>query len=280
MEINTTWWRINASFQMATSTLSFLASTAMAVSVARSKASHKSFLLPIRRRREPPQSQHQEDVHGGNVCDNSNRPIVADHISWATRIRNESALRSSPYHRIIFGLSISDIFQSSSLLFGPLAVPKSVPHALFAVGNVSTCQISGLAFSVGAISTQMYTLLLSYYCLCKVTRRNMSDNAFNLKVERKVHVFILLYNLILCAGAVASKALNHRMKGTFCALVSNPPGCFINSELYGECDESNKTDAAILIVSVYIALTGFRLTVSYRNHNMVFKDYSRIDPWV
>ena len=70
------------------------------------------------------------------------------------------------------------------------------------------------------------------------------------------------------------------MKGTFCALVSNPPGCFINSELYGECDESNKTDAAILIVSAYIVPTGFHLTVSYRNHNMVFKYYSRIDPWV
>lgn len=231
------WWRAQAICQTIAGTISFLASFIMAVTVARSKITHGNLTEMQRRQhrhQQVPQLRRHNNGEEANFCDT----ILA--------------LKSSPYHRIIFGLSLSDIMQSSSLLFGPIATPTSMPQAFWARGNVNTCQIAGIFFTIGTISTQMYTLLLCYFCLCKVTRRVDSDEAFARKVEWKSHWFIFGFNIITCVAALASNSLHAGSRGLFCFIGESPPGCSRIPEIFGECDESILRAARIIVFLAYL----------------------------
>ena len=104
---------------------------------------------------------------------------------------------STPYRRIIFGLSISDILQSFALLTGPFASPKGITLSPWAIGNTRLCEANAFFMIFGTSAVPMYTCALCLYYLCKL-KMNMTDEAFTLKVERKLHVGIIAWNLITC----------------------------------------------------------------------------------
>jgi hypothetical protein len=80
----------------------------------------------------------------------------------------------------------------------------------------------------------MYTCALCLYYHCKL-KNNMTDEAFTLKVERKLHVGIIAWNLIACTFLLVAKTLNPMAVGTVCHISSFPPGCRLFPETYGEC---------------------------------------------
>ncbi len=116
--------------QISAATMSFVASLLMIIMIARSKQSSRS----------------RQGVGAANV-------------------EPSAFLSSSPYHRIIFGISFSDLLQSLSIALGSFAPPSNVPQALWGIGNKLTCALDGLMFTVGSTSTALYAFLLSFFCL-------------------------------------------------------------------------------------------------------------------
>lgn len=67
---------------------------------------------------------------------------------------------SSPFRRIIFGLSVSDMMQSFAVLVGPWMTVQGVPLAPWGKGNKHTCRFAGLLLTIGYSAVPMYTLFL------------------------------------------------------------------------------------------------------------------------
>jgi hypothetical protein len=162
-------------------------------------------------------------------------------------------LRTSPYQRIILGVSLSDISLSLALLSGPFLVPADAPKAEWGQGNVFTCRLNGLLFVLGSMSTSMYMFFLCYFCLYKVSK-NMTDEVFSKKIEWKFHAFILATNVIVGVAALVTKTLNSSDRANFCVFEAVPSGCRLNPEKYGACDEDILRSADILVFLVSFAL--------------------------
>mmetsp|Transcript_4298 Transcript_4298/g.4924 ORF Transcript_4298/g.4924 Transcript_4298/m.4924 type:complete len:431 (-) Transcript_4298:89-1381(-) len=106
---------------------------------------------------------------------------------------------SSPFRRIIFGLSISDILQSLSLVFGPMSVPRKViklfpDTGYFVYETSSSCRANGFVLQVSMLAVIIYVFHLSLYYLCKLKYR-MTDDTFKYKIERKMHALIAIISL-------------------------------------------------------------------------------------
>ncbi len=144
---------------------------------------------------------------------------------------------TSPYRRIIFGLSASDILQSLCLLTGPWAPPKSTPTAFWAVGNYHTCRLNGLFFVFASGATPMYMLGLCVYTTLKI-KRNISDRTFSKKIEKFMHFLIISSNLSIVFFGLFTKTINSAINGAVCMFSTMPTGCRSFPQLFGECDQS------------------------------------------
>jgi hypothetical protein len=211
--------------QISSASVSFVASLIVVIMVARSKKTSSA---------------------GGNINNN----ITRRNQHTTTRTRTTFALMSSPYLRIIFGISISDIIQSFAMLSGPFAAPADVPQALWAAGNNLSCAMNGVMFTIGFTSTHMYTFFLCYFCLCKV-KNNTTDDTFSQKIEWKLHTFIIAFNFIFCVVALATKSLNSGPNGNICTTAAVPTGCRQSPDIYGECDETIARNTTILSFVIY-----------------------------
>jgi len=103
---------------------------------------------------------------------------------------------STPFRRIIFGLSISDILQSICLIIGPLSVPQNIMKisSLDEYENTLSCQANGFVLQVGAQAVVMYTFHLSLYYLCKL-KYHMTEDTFKYKIEGRIHTLIVVLSL-------------------------------------------------------------------------------------
>ena len=103
---------------------------------------------------------------------------------------------SSPYRRIIFGMSLADILQSAAILTGPFALPANdeVQKFPWALGGRMSCDIDGYLMAIGSTMVPFYLLLLCTYYFCRLNLK-MSNLRFWRKVERWAHIFIITYTL-------------------------------------------------------------------------------------
>ncbi len=87
---------------------------------------------------------------------------------------------STPFRRIVYGLSISDALQSLAFITGPVSVPRNeITISLDTEGyyvyheykNSQSCRANGFILEVGIPSVIMYTVHLSLYYLYKLKYR-------------------------------------------------------------------------------------------------------------
>lgn len=161
--------------------------------------------------------------------------------------RTENGL-NTPYRRIIFALSVSDILQSIGIVTGPFAVPSSIPQAIWSSGgNKVTCIFDGLIFTFGSSWAQMYSSLLSIYYFCKL-HKHMTDNEFYTKIERKFHISIVSFMVVANVVALSLDSINPATTGSVCLYAATPTGCRQNPEIFGECDGNETTTFVISIL--------------------------------
>ena len=147
----------------------------------------------------------------------------------------------SPYQRIVFGLSCSDIIQSLSIIIGPFTSPKGTALAPWSRGNNTTCAISGFLATNAFNFVPMYTCCLCIYYVCKL-RRRMSDDTLSKRVEWILHLGIVLINLPLTTSALALDTYHPSPVG-FCYYAEYPTGCRNpGNEFFGQCTKGKHRD--------------------------------------
>ena len=144
----------------------------------------------------------------------------------------------TPYRRLIFSISTSDILQSLSAFLGPfLNVSNTVPWAYLAVGNKHTCRLDGFLFAIGSGAAPMYSCCLSIYYYCKLYKK-MSNEAFAYKIERWLHIIIISFLLISNIFALVANTFNGSVTGAYCTYAVLPTGCRQRPDIFGECNAS------------------------------------------
>ena len=158
-------------------------------------------------------------------------------LTLSTAIFRSSGGLTTPYRRLIFGLSVSDVGQSLSLLLGPFATPASeiTPYGL---GNQVSCSAQGILLLVSCNWIPMYTCALTFYYYCTLIL-DMSHQDFTKAFERKAHVAIVLVGITIFAASLVSKTINPYVTGTFCSASAVPADCRQHPELYDECIGAN-----------------------------------------
>jgi G protein-coupled glucose receptor regulating Gpa2. len=159
-------------------------------------------------------------------------------LAMAASIQFSTRKLSTPYRRLVYGLCISDIIQSSSIITGPFASPAETPYAFWARGNTATCNVNGFMFSIGFTAVPMYVLALGVYYLCKLKRR-MRDEVFRAKYEIWIHSFIIVWHLATNVISLCTKTFNPEVSGSYCFPNEYPANCNISPEIYGDCERGN-----------------------------------------
>ena len=138
---------------------------------------------------------------------------------------NRDAL-STPYRRLIFGLSLGDILASLGLMLGPISTPTDTPDSFFSMGNTATCSANGFMQTLGSVATPMYTCSLCFYYYCKL-KHGMDNYKFRRTIEWWLHALIIIYSFTLSIMGLATKSFNALPNGMFCHFAGYPIGCDI-----------------------------------------------------
>jgi hypothetical protein len=160
---------------------------------------------------------------------------------------------STSHRRIISALSFSDMIQSLALLTGPFLVERGTPRALWAVGTDATCSLNGFWMTVGTIGVPIYVFALSLRYVCKLNLL-MSEYDFTHKVEKWIHLTVIVCVSALCFGALGSKSFNPGPSGSFCYLEEKPFGCSFMPEFVGECVRGETANFFVIVVVVIIII--------------------------
>ncbi|GFH61600.1 hypothetical protein CTEN210_18076 [Chaetoceros tenuissimus] len=239
-------WQANATAQIVSASISFLASLIIV-------ASTSKIFFSLQRN-----SKHDE----------------------ANEVVNNK--KTSPYRRIIFLISASDILYSLAFITGPFMAKKTNPQALWAVSDSNiACAVNGFFFTVGATASLLYYASLCYFYYCKISKQ-MNDEEFKRRYEKKIHIMI---GVICIASSCVSFALNtlHTYPtGTFCSNTTTPAGCNQQPEIYGECDLKIKVYVSyftyfnLLVISTYsivvMIYSMIRLVYSVSNKDRIYGD--------
>lgn len=184
-------------------------------------------------------------------------------------------LRKSPYSRIVFGLSISDILLSASIIASIFAVPKSITDSNWVVGTNGSCEAVVFTIIAGNMAVLFYTVFLTFYFLLRV-KFSMTPQAFTERFEYKIHALIWFFALGGALFGLIRKDYNpyaefdisshHGQKegdsSYMCMIVDFPENCVLNPETYGPCIRGEHAITDVLIViAMPTALTFVALVV-------------------
>lgn len=126
------------------------------------------------------------------------------------------------YHRLMFGLGFSDIFQSLSLALSSLPVPKGTPYIKYAYGNQGTCNFQGYIHVFGAVALPLYFCSLAGYYLLSI-KFGKSDGVIQMYYEPFAHAIPLLYGLI--GATYVAIHSGFFTSGNICWIAPYPIGC-------------------------------------------------------
>mmetsp|Transcript_2387 Transcript_2387/g.2888 ORF Transcript_2387/g.2888 Transcript_2387/m.2888 type:complete len:567 (+) Transcript_2387:45-1745(+) len=130
--------------------------------------------------------------------------IVASTLLIVHILRSYDGLTTT-YHRLIFGLSIADLFSSFPLTLGTVMIPKEMNYIMpHAVGSMTTCNIQGALIDIGMGGAAMYNccICLYFYAIIKC---NKKDKYIREKLERWFHGVSILHPLIFAILAYFQK---------------------------------------------------------------------------
>jgi hypothetical protein len=176
-------------------------------------------------------------------------------LTIATAIVRSDGGLTSPFRRLIFGLSLSDVLQSFGLIAGPFASPAS-DISPFGLGNQGTCSAQGFILHLSAYTVPMYTCALSYYYYCKL-KCDMSDETFSRRIEWKAHGTCWLVGLSISITALATETINTYSTGTFCSYATFPADCREHPDLHDECRGENTVFAFEMLMLAMFVLFQF-----------------------
>lgn len=112
-------------------------------------------------------------------------------------ISRSNTCLSSPYHRILFGMSLADVFSALAMAFTTLPMPKDMIFTQYEgriIGNTLTCTIQGFTARYFGTVTFSYNVALCLYYLYAIPLK-MPDKKFQKRVEPFVHIGVQVMSL-------------------------------------------------------------------------------------
>ncbi|GFH55168.1 hypothetical protein CTEN210_11644 [Chaetoceros tenuissimus] len=139
---------------------------------------------------------------------------------------------SSTFHRLLFGLCISDLFSSLGVTLSTIPIPSKYNQSIWwnAQGTIETCTTQGLFIFVGLRAEQFYNCSLCLYYLF-VIKYNKKEDYIRKYVEPWLHSVPIFLSLLFGIIIAAKDSFNPGL--TFCGVGADPPGCISNDAL--EC---------------------------------------------
>lgn len=133
---------------------------------------------------------------------------------------------STTYHRLVFGLCISDIMFSLANAFSLFATPEEMKYIMpMASGNVVTCSLQGLLLTTGLTCVSLYNCSLCFYYLA-IVKLNKKDDEIQKKLELWFHGVPIILSIAIGILGLALKSFNTNGTGSLCyAIAYNPPHC-------------------------------------------------------
>jgi hypothetical protein len=116
---------------------------------------------------------------------------------------------TSPYCRIIFGMSMTNVLQSLSLMTGPFAILADTMQAPWSSSNVHTCDANGFFMVLGLTTVPVYMFAISMLYFCKLNMK-MTKVAFAKKIEKWIHIAAIVPILMICFISLAMGYFNAR----------------------------------------------------------------------
>lgn len=158
------------------------------------------------------------------------------------------------HHRILFGLSLSDIVGSIAYSLSTLPSPSGTPGIWGARGNKGTCTAQGFFINAG-FSVLYYNAALMLHYLLAISF-NISEAKAKKIFEPWVHLFI--FSVAVIPGIVGAFMGMFNNSGNICFFGPYPKDCLKSEEI--ECERGENyflffaLSSGWLILLVYIAL--------------------------
>ena len=138
---------------------------------------------------------------------------------------------SSIYHRIMLGLSISDIILNGAISLATLPMPPPGDYWTdinniqgTRMGNAQTCTAQGFSILFGAYSKECYFIGLCIYYLCAIGFK-MTTKKIKKYVEPLIHLLSISISLLLALPPVFQGNYNTSFNQPFCMPAPKPWFC-------------------------------------------------------
>jgi len=175
--------------------------------------------------------------------------VISSAIIICMILRSRAKL-SICYHRIMFGMSVTDIILSSGLSLSCLPAPTGTPHAWKAVGNRSTCKAQGLFIMFGMIAATTYFLSLQIYYFCMIQSQT-STQTIRQNVEPYLHITPILVGLIAAIVPLVTNSINPGSRG-YCWAQDFPLHCSYQNIACIRGETTNSQRIFLLLVPMVV----------------------------
>lgn len=133
------------------------------------------------------------------------------------------------YKRILLGMSIVDIFLSTSIMLQAFLMPSSTSSRIWSFGSEATCNAMGFLTQLATAGT-WYTGMLSFYFLLTI-RYNVSETELKRRYEPWMHGISLTYSSITATVGLAMNWYGENELGGACWLNEIPKGCATTEQM-------------------------------------------------
>jgi hypothetical protein len=160
---------------------------------------------------------------------------------------------TTPYFRIMFGLSVADIPFAVSRMFSTFAAPQGTPGLYYASGNQATCNAQGFFVHLGHVQP-LYTACLCINHLLAI-KYSKSDAYLSKYLEPYMHILSIGYPLV---GSILSASLGlYTSNPHVCGYDVHPPRCIHTNTILSCSDRKYRSYTFLWI------FLGSPLTVSF-----------------
>lgn len=127
----------------------------------------------------------------------------------------------SPYQRILFGLSVSDLIVAFNYALQPYLLPAETSRFPFTIGNDFTCTALGFTAHLILINA-FYSAFLSFYFFTSVCL-GLSEEDFTKRYERGLHVWCVSFPAIASFVPMFFGFYGELDNGPFCWITGPSP---------------------------------------------------------
>ena len=139
---------------------------------------------------------------------------------------------STSYHRLVFGLCVTDMITSLTQALSSVLTPQEVSYFTpFAKGNVSTCDAQGFLVVGGYICASLYNSSMCFYYLA-IIKYNKKDDFIATKLEPWFHSIPVIVGYGISSVLLALDQFNNPNGGICFPIPNDPPHCIGHDDGY------------------------------------------------